>query len=159
MNDKSRQLTFAILDKEKGISELPSVSGEEFPLPAWYRSIREVPLEKLSLEDVCKACRQKIHLEYIIPLSLEILESEPLAGEIYEGELLVSLKSAPKEYWLKHTDQANSLSILIKKIVKSVTTPRDICEDAKELLERVKVHLPNWESGVTKNDTTGDIDD
>ncbi len=82
------RVSFARLVKEKGFPEPAQASGDDFPLPAWYRSIRDVPLDELRIEDISKALRQNIHLEQVIPLALKRLQMEPLAGEMYQGELL-----------------------------------------------------------------------
>jgi len=141
MNEMNRRrLTFALLDKEKGIAGLPPATGEEYPLPAWYRSVREIPLEELGVEDICKACRQQIHPEYVVPIVLRLLQSEPLAGEMYDGELLVSLKSIPPNYWSKHPDEAQVLKSVVEQALQIRTTTNDLRQDAEELLRRAVSH-------------------
>ena len=57
-------------------------SDNEYPLAAWYRFIREVPLDQLGLEDIAKATRQQVHIEHVVPLALRLLQADPLAGEM-----------------------------------------------------------------------------
>jgi len=130
------QLTFATLDRQKGIPDLPPVTGEEYPLPAWYRAVRETPLEELGVEDICKACRQQIHLEHVVPLTLRLLQSEPLAGEMYDGELLASLKSVPSDYWPTHVAEAAMLKSVCEEVRKNDTIPDEVRQDVVELLTR-----------------------
>jgi len=127
-------VTFAILDQEKGVPAPPLASGEEYPLPAWYRTVRELPLDELGVEDICKACRQNIHLEHVVPLALQLLETEPLSGALYDGELLVSLKSIPPDYWSKHEDERLLLKSLIESVRGCGTITADVRQDAEELL-------------------------
>ncbi len=135
MNNDPSSITFALLDKEKGIPDPAPVVGEEYPLPAWYRSVRNVPLEQLTVEDISKACRQGIHLKQVVPLALKALGANPLEGEMYDGELLVSLKAVGRDYWSINTeDRASCLAILESSIVDF---PEDVAEDANELLSNV----------------------
>jgi CDI immunity proteins len=77
-----------MLDTEKGIPESPPVTADEYPLPAWYRAVRDIPLRELSVEDLSKANRQQIHPDHIVPTMLELLQTNPLAGEMYDGSFL-----------------------------------------------------------------------
>ncbi len=139
MNKRNpRRLTFALLDKEMGLSELPPSKGEEYPLPEWYRSVREFPLEELDVEDICKACRQQIHSEYVVPLALEILQTEPLAGDAYDGELFVSLKSVSPDYWPKHPNELQIVKSLIEKLLHDETIASDLSQDVEDFLHRVR---------------------
>jgi hypothetical protein len=107
-SEESPSPTFAILDRQLGLAELPSSTGEEYPLPAWYRSVQNVPLDKLSIEDICKACRERIHLEHVVPIAIQKLTADPIAGEMYDGELLVSLSLAEigDEFWKRNPAQS-----------------------------------------------------
>ena len=138
MNEKaSQRLTFAILDRQKGYVKLQPATEEEYPLPAWYRAVCETPLDDLGLEDICKACRQQIHLEHVVPLALRILKTEPLAGEMYDGELLVSMKSVPSDYWPAHRDELLSLKSNIEAVCRSESVGDDLRRSMQELLARV----------------------
>ncbi|MCS7062619.1 MAG: contact-dependent growth inhibition system immunity protein [Methylacidiphilales bacterium] len=130
------RLTFATLDRLKGIPDPPPATGDEYPLPAWYRAVRETPLEELGVEDICKACRQQIHLDHVVPLALRLLRSEPLAGEMYDGELLASLKSVPSDYWLTHAAEAAMLRSVCEKVRNNDNIPNDVRQDVAELLTR-----------------------
>jgi CDI immunity proteins len=133
-----RRLIFAILDREKGIPDPPPATGEEYPLPAWYRAVRETPLEELGVEDVCKACRQQIHLQHVVPMSIRILKSEPLAEEMYDGELLVSLKSVPSDYWSSHVTEATELKSICDGVQENAQLSDDVRQDVAELVTRMR---------------------
>jgi len=134
--EKGHRFTFAALDKKKGI-ELPPATGEEFPLPTWYRAVREIPLDELSIEDICKACRQQIHLDHVVPLALKLLESDPLSGEMYDGELLVSLKSIPVEYWSRNKTEKVTLESIIVTRLRQEELTNDVREDVRELVSKL----------------------
>jgi len=137
MNGAARpQLTFAVLDYERGIPDLPPASDEEYPLPAWYRVVRETPLEQLGVEDICKACRQQIHLVHTVPIALRLLQSEPLAGEMYDGELLASLKSVPPDYWRSHPTEVAMLKFICEGVQRNESMLDDMRQDVVELLTR-----------------------
>ena len=139
MNKKIRnQLTFALLDKESGIHDLPPTQDDEYPLPTWYRSIRETPVDKLGVEDICKACRQQIHLEHIVPIALEFLVVNPSAGKLYDGELIVSLKHIPISYWSSHAREAEIVKKVIEKVLQFENEVDGLERDLKELLHILK---------------------
>lgn len=124
--------TFAVLDCAKGIAPLPEKQDEEMPLPAWYRSVYHISLDQLTIEDLSKAARQQIHSERIVPLVIERLQSEPLAGEMFDGELLVSLRSIGADYWSSHLKDAANVRTVIVAAWNDL--PEDIQTDAKEIL-------------------------
>jgi CDI immunity proteins len=129
-------LTFALLDRMHGVPDPPPTAGEEYPLPAWYRAVRELPLNELGVEDICKACRQNIHPEQVVPLALGLLESEPLTGEMFDGELLLSLGSIPVDYWSSHESERLSLKSVIEAALGLDTIAVDVRRDAEELLRK-----------------------
>ncbi|MBI3412122.1 MAG: hypothetical protein HY040_27640 [Planctomycetes bacterium] len=135
---RSSPLTFALLDRQKGIPEPGPLSGDEYPLPGWYRCVREVPLDQLSVEDLARAIGQNIHLEHMVPRALRLLESQPLAGEKYEGELLASLKSVPLEYWSRNETDRVALKSVAKSAIREEATTQDVRQDAEAMLGRVE---------------------
>jgi len=137
MNFDLSQITFAQLDKANGIPELPPATDEEYPLPAWYRAVRETPLSELSLEDLCRACRQKIYPEYIVPLAVRHLKADPCAGEMYGGELLVALKSVPSNYWEEHPEDRTTVRRIIEQSLSDLD--EDVRQDALELLSLIQL--------------------
>lgn len=127
-------VTFATLDEKEHVVE-PAPAGEEYPLPAWYRSVRTIPITDLPVEDLAKACRQQIHVEHVVPVALSTLEGDPVAGSMYEGELVVSLLSIAAEYWAGHPQEASSLRSVIEAARRSGLA--DLERDLDELERRV----------------------
>jgi hypothetical protein len=78
-------------------------------LGQWYESVRDKPLAELSVEDLCRCCRQEIYPEAIVPYAVERVERNPLAGELYDGELLAALSSISTEFWRSQRTLAATL--------------------------------------------------
>ena len=95
-----------------------------------------MPLDELGIEDISKALRQNIHLEQVVPLALKRLQMEPLAGEMYDGELLASFKSVPADYWPKHPAERQSLNSVIGAVLQEADSTDAIRQDAEELLRK-----------------------
>ena len=67
--------------------------------------LRKVPVNKLSTENLRLLISQNISLNILVPLALEILESNPLAeGKMYRGDLLASVARVPQEFWEEHPE-------------------------------------------------------
>ena len=137
--NKEDELTFAALDRQQCIPEPAPALADELPLPAWYRSVRGVPLDRLSVEDISKAVRQRIHVLHVVPLALRMLQSDPLVGELYDGELLVALKSVPDTYWTQQPEKAQVLMAITEQLLQPGTIDADLQKDVKELQRKVAV--------------------
>lgn len=60
--------------------------------------LRTVKLRDLSIEDVATLLGQREGAEWIVPLALDHLERDPMAGALYPGQLLANALLNP-EYW------------------------------------------------------------
>jgi hypothetical protein len=63
---------------------------------------RKVALTELSGEDVTMLLGQRIGAPWLVPLALNRLESDPLAGDWYPGELLNAVLQTRSDYWDDH---------------------------------------------------------
>lgn len=73
-------------------------------------ALRKLPLSKLSVENLRFLIGQKIGLSFLVPLALELLESNPLvAGEMYKGDLLANVLAIPEDFWCKNPELNNRL--------------------------------------------------
>jgi hypothetical protein len=109
-------ITFHQLESQRD-RELVDHSGDT-PLERWYRSVRDKPIGEFSYNDLCKACRQQLYPEAVVPVAIETLRKDPLAGELYDGELLVAMKFIDRQYWSAHPSQAAEIAIIAKSIMK-----------------------------------------
>ncbi|WP_354626102.1 contact-dependent growth inhibition system immunity protein (plasmid) [Escherichia coli] len=71
---------------------------QQSPLELWFERIIDVPLEKLTVEDLCRAIRQNLCIDQLMPRVLEVLTKEPLAGEYYDGELIAALSTIKEKF-------------------------------------------------------------
>jgi hypothetical protein len=79
-------------------------------LAAECHRLRAVPLSDLTNEDLRLLIGQKVGLQFLIPLTLDILECDPLAaGHLFRGDLLESVASVPIEFWASNPSLNNRL--------------------------------------------------
>lgn len=90
-------VTFEELDRQKSIPA--PTTADDMPLPVWYRSVYRVPIDQLETRDLCKALRQAVHLEAIVPLVIDKLKADPLAGDMFDCELLAALSRVAPTFW------------------------------------------------------------
>lgn len=121
--------TFRILigniNKSNDISQKSS-------LEEWFERILDMPIEDLEVEDVCRAIRQKICIDQLLPKILTILKEDPLAGEFYDGELISSL-STITENDLKINKET---FIEIRGVINELD-PSDISDDLRKDISKI----------------------
>jgi hypothetical protein len=88
--------TFHEMEKARWIA---AGGTEQSPLSDWYARVRDVPLSAFGVGDLCKSLRQGLYPEYVVPFALEAFEKEPLAGEMYDGELAMAFCSVLGAFW------------------------------------------------------------
>lgn len=90
-------------------------------------------LRNLNAEDLRLLIGQKIGLEHLVPLALNLLEKDLLcAGALYRGDLLHSVLSVPKSYWQEFPDCHYRLV--------------DVCADIDGLIETLTEASRRWEA-------------
>jgi len=113
----------------------PTESGSA--LDEWYGRVRDLPIQELDDGDLSRACRQRLHLDHVVPIAVRRLASEPLAGETYDGELLAAMKSVPIQYWQSNQEISQELTTAVEK-VRQLTDDEDVLADADEVSERLR---------------------
>ena len=96
-------------DRSKSLQEL---DGQDWGKPTYNshlvtecHRLRRVPLCQFTVEDLRIMIGQHISLEYLMPLALEHLRSDPLAeGDHYSGDLLSAVLRAGRDVWQQHPD-------------------------------------------------------
>ena len=70
-------------------------------------ALRKRPIGALDVEDLRLLISQRIGLDALVPLALDLVERDPLAeGDFYPGDLLDALmRRVPESYWQAHEDQ------------------------------------------------------
>lgn len=100
---------------------------QQSPLELWLERIIDVPIEELTVEDLCRAIRQKLCIDQLMPRVLEVLTEEPLAGEYYEGELITALSTIKAEDLRGQKNTFTQIRQLINQL-----SPSDINDDLRE---------------------------
>jgi len=106
-------------------------------LGSWYQSVRDKLISDFEIEDVCKACRQRLYLEFVVPEAIKRLHRDPLAGEKFDGELFVALRSVAKEYWVQNVREANDVRALL------LSMPDVECADLQDDIRALSDSLPS----------------
>lgn len=89
-------------------------------LDEWFNEIIDVPLSKLLVGDIARLIRQQAFICEILPYALNILSSDPLAGDSYDGQLISSLATLTKGDIKKCSFNFNEINMIINKIDKSL---------------------------------------
>lgn len=100
--------------------------GQQSSLEAWFESVLDVPVEGMAVEDLCRAVRQKICVDQLMPRILAVLTEDPLAGDLYDGELIAALATIKGNELQDHKE----MFIKIKHLINGLD-PQDINNDLK----------------------------
>ena len=100
---------------------------QQLPLELWFERIIDVPIEELTVEDLCRAIRQKLCIDQLMPRVLEVLTEEPLAGEYYDGELITALSTIKAEDLRGQKNTFTQIRQLINQL-----SPSDINDDLRK---------------------------
>jgi len=81
--------------------------------------LRDIPLSQLTTENLRLLIGQNIGLDHLVPLALERVEEQPLAGgDFYAGDLLVTLLRLPASFWQARQDWRRRLDLIVKPVVE-----------------------------------------
>jgi hypothetical protein len=102
------------LDINQTLDELESVNWGEPDLESSVglncHRLRKVSLKHFTTEDLRLMIGQNISLEYLIPLAIQRLKSDPLLeGSFYPGDLLVNILKADPSYWINHSELCSDI--------------------------------------------------
>lgn len=100
--------------------------GHQSSLEAWLESVLDVPVEGMAVGDLCRAVRQKICVDQLMPGILAVLTEDPLTGDLYDGELIAALATIKGNELQDHKETF----IKIKHLINGLD-PQDINDDLK----------------------------
>lgn len=105
----------------KEIYEYDLVPDEDhqYSLDEWFNSIMSKTVDELTIADICRMLRQKICSAVAIGKAIDMLNDDPFMGELYEGQLMITLYNAKEKYLCKRYDDIEPL--LDKAALKSKT--------------------------------------
>lgn len=109
--------------REKTLRELegPTWADPDYPSPMVQRirALGSVPIRDFTLEDLRLVIGQRRGLQYLIPLALERLEENPLAeGDIYRGDLLMSLSHPDDAFWEQHPEWRARVRTVVERALE-----------------------------------------
>ncbi|MEW7313274.1 contact-dependent growth inhibition system immunity protein [Buttiauxella gaviniae] len=110
-------------------------SSQQSPLELWFERVIDIPIEELAVEDVCRALRQELCVDHLMPRVLDILTEDPLAGEYYDGELIAALSTIKREDLKDHI----SIFIQIKQLINQLGSSDINDELNKDILKINKI--------------------
>lgn len=113
------------------------VEGEDSSaLEQWYLDIRDTPIQNFSDGDLARAVRQQMYPSFVVPEALARLERHVDAGDLYAGELLVSLTSVPRDFWLENRALAGRVRLILQ-MPTNTTEDEHLAEERRRLAERL----------------------
>lgn len=99
-------------------------------LDLWYDKMRDIPIDKFSVGDIARCCRQNLYLDESIPIAITFLAIDINSGDLYDGELLNSIFDISKDYWIKnkklYTEIKNTLISNYKNIDTDIKEKADL---------------------------------
>ncbi|CFB70689.1 contact-dependent growth inhibition system immunity protein [Yersinia enterocolitica] len=117
-------ITFRKLIGNINITKKP---GQQSSLEQWFDRVIDIPIEELALEDLCRAIRQNLCVDQLMPRALDVLTEDPLAGEYYDGELIAALSTIKGDVLKGH----RHTFIQIKQLINQLD-PSDVNDDLKK---------------------------
>lgn len=118
--------------KLAGNINVPSESKEASSLDVWFKQVADIPIKDLSVKDLCRAIRQGLYIDLLMPRVMAVLTADPLAGEYYDGELISALSMIKEKDIKDHKD----VFIEIKQLLNEVTSSNidnDLIKDIEKI--------------------------
>ncbi|PKE28799.1 hypothetical protein CWS43_20620 [Rahnella sp. AA] len=100
--------------------------SQQSSLEQWFEHVLDIPIEELTVEDLCRAIRQGLCIDQLMPRVLEVLADDPLAGEYYDGELIAALSTITE----KNLKGQRNNFIKIQRYINQLA-PSDISVDLR----------------------------
>ncbi len=142
--------------KTTGDCTLEELDGERWGEPTFdsyvvrtSHSLRRKPLVTLTDEELRLGVGQGIGLEWLVPLMLQRLTEDPFrAGDLYDGDLLVSLARVPSSYWTTHPSEKTVLTTKLMTAVIMDSRLPDMSKETKWALAHLRAasELPECSS-------------
>jgi hypothetical protein len=103
------------------------------PLVKRIRALGQIPLREFTAEDYRLIITQQRALATLVPLALELLESDPFAeGDLYIGDLLLAVARVRAAFWAVNPDvRARAKRVLAAAIARI----GELDDDERSLLE------------------------
>jgi hypothetical protein len=123
----------------ESFQEAENIEGIEYSstlgssLSEWYESIRNKRFTEFTIDDLCRSVRQNLFVYFLLPTILKVLTVDPFAGELYDCELIISLKAVDSSIWKKSPVESIAIRSIIEENVDKMD--EDIKADAVEMIK------------------------
>ncbi|WP_342086199.1 contact-dependent growth inhibition system immunity protein [Dyadobacter sp. OTU695] len=145
MNSNAR----CLLDLDLAITLSPLVSTN---LINKHNQLLKKNVDDFSVEDIRFMIGQRTALEILLPRAIELLNENIIAeGDLFEGDLLLSVVSLDEIFWSRNIRWYNQISELINKSLTDV----ELIPLSKVVLKGVNHFLGLRENGNLVNDQSG----
>lgn len=115
--------------------DMVSDADEDNVANEWFNVLMEKFVGELNIGDICRMLRQKIFSVVAIDRAIEILNTDPFVGDLYEGQLMVNLCNAKEKYL---SQRYNDMEPLLEASVRLALAHKwSDEEEKKEYLECV----------------------
>ena len=84
---------------------------ELYPLQEWYNQLIDKTIQEITPGDVARMLRQEMFPGLAMTKAIELLQENPFAGELYEGEILAAIAGMENSSVISHTEE---LQIILK---------------------------------------------
>lgn len=108
-------------------------------LGQWYLGVRDRPLHEMGIGDICRAIRQDVFVEAVMPLAEGYLAEDIWAGDLYDGELVAALASLRQDNWVERLAEPDRLLMNLRKVASTNEDGRNV-RDALAVIRTIKQH-------------------
>lgn len=99
-----------------GIDYVPSDSSS---LDAWFASVIDISFDEMEVKDVARSIRQDLFLSDMLPLAEAYLKEDPLAGYMYDGEVIAAIASLTSDQTKDVLPVIKRLNLLLAELDRS----------------------------------------
>ena len=111
-----------------------AVSTSDRHLVKAVRRLQGLPIRDYRIEDLRLMIGQGIGLPYLVPIALDVLESNPFAkGDYYPGDLLKMVTSVPHGFWSDHPSFRRRAAHVVRRALQGFDQVETIPELRNEL--------------------------
>ena len=94
---------------------------------------RKIPLELMGVEQVRFLLGRNIGNEYLLPIALEMLESDILiSGNLHEGDLLMAVLASSEGLWKEEIEAWDRVCALVERNLERIKNSEDVFEGVKK---------------------------
>jgi hypothetical protein len=108
------------------------------PMVERCHALRKIPIGRLSSADLRLLLGQDIGARFLMPLALEVLETDPLTeAEYYPGDLLKAAMNIPAGYWTSHTVERQRLLSFAQSAGRTLAEAEEPLASSRQLLREI----------------------